>query len=198
MKPIEYSLVPTALADDAVDVSMTESPNTSVVQSIGLVFMDTSQLVTGSTRAHGASYADDEGIGLDIDDAYNYSVKVKRLSSAVYVVDEPEWHNNHVTGRAGAYARVVRGIRQIATGAMLSTADLFIPTAENNLVRKDKVEMQQHRSWLHKLHLAEPSVPCPPIRFSENHRILPPAWDNDDDELLAFEDASFLFVEERR
>ena len=169
MRPIEYGLAPTTLADDAVDVSMTQSPNTSAVQSVGLVFMDTPQRVTGFAQAHGACYAGDEAIDSGIDDANNYSVKIKRVSPTMYIVAGSPWHDNGIT-------HVIRKIRQIATGAMLSTADLLTPTTEPYCVRKDEVAMPQQRSWLHHLHLAEPSVPCPPTRITDSYRIFPPAW----------------------
>lgn len=197
MKLVEYGLVPTGLANDAVDVSMTHSLKTSAVQAVEVVFVDACQSVTGSTRSHGVSYADDEWIGSNIDEAYNFSIQVKRVSSPVYLVDEPAWHNHAVTGGSGAYARVVRGIRQIAAGAMLSTGDLFTPSAEYCHYYKDEVEVQQPRSWLHNLHLAEPRVPFPPMRIIESYRVFPPKWEADDD-ILALDDASFLFVGEHR
>lgn len=191
MKPVEYSVITT-------DFSMTESPKRTTSQAVGVVYVAKCPSVTGSMQTHGVSYdVDDELVDPLTDDAYAFNFTQRRVAPVVCIVD---YHSLHAEGRAerlGACARVVRGFRELAAGAMLSTADLFVPYNESYPHGKIEAELQQHLSWLHNLQLGEPSVPVPPIRITESYRVFPPEWDVDD-EFLALDDASFLFGEELR
>jgi hypothetical protein len=189
----------------ADDVSLTSGlgeggSNTYIASSsamrVAMILSGSSEMLAATTRGYGANLSDDRDLTA-VGIAQASGICTARSAILSPLIGPALWHDNQAICPSSAYARFVRGIRQIATSAMLSAADVFGPNIHPMPTRNgnEEVEYPVLRDWIHQLRLAEAEVPCPPIRVTEHHRIFPPAWE--ENEPIAPTDWSFLFVIDR-
>lgn len=120
---------------------------------------------------------------------------VESLSPRHISTGATSWSEEQVLYLSNAGSRIFRGMRQIATCAMLSSVDVVVPATNRFPPRGDAMEAGTAWHWLYQVQPIDAQVPCPPIRFAESLRVFPPAWETP--ESFEVSELAFLFAKDR-